>query len=202
MSITWSTSELDMIKKQTLKDLRPSYYSVTNKNYIQISDDFEGYLILQAADDKQKLLTWIADISKINNDTKSQNELLARFLAVREEDANARIAELDEKLNKYSDMQATLITSGEDPARYAELIELSLMLKAITKSVDNILMQREQAFHELCVVKSVTNLLNVEKVSDEAEKEITSWQTIASTYRGQTSKSGSKVSKAATGGLF
>jgi len=202
MSITWSTSELEMIKKQTLKDLRPSYYSPTNKNYIQISEDFESYLILQPSDDKQKLLTWITDIDKINNDVKDQNELLGRFIVVRDEDANDRILELDEKLNKYADMQATLITDGKDPSRYASLIELSLMVESISKSLDNINIQREQAFHELCMVRSIENTLNAEKITDEYKSEITSWQTIISSYKGQTSKSGSKVGKSMPGGLF
>ena len=66
-NIVWNTSELESIKKQTLGNLRPLYYSMTNKKYLQISDDFEGFLILQSADEKRKILNWISDITKINN---------------------------------------------------------------------------------------------------------------------------------------
>ena len=156
MAITWSKEELDAIQKQSMKDMRPSYYSITNKSYIQISEDFEGYLILQASDDKQKILTWMKDVSKINNDTKDQNELLSRFLQVRSDDTIARIDELDEKLNKYDEMQTDLITDGKDPSRYGSIMELSLMVTSITKSVDNILIQREQAFHEQNMIATIT----------------------------------------------
>ena len=203
MGITWSTSELDMIKKQTMSNLRPSYYSTTNKNYIQISEDFEGFLIIQAADNKQKLLKWMSDIGGITNDVKDQNKLLTAFIAVRDADANAQIVEIDNKLNDYAEMQATLLTDGTDPARYASIIELDLMLTSISKSVDNITIQRDQAFHELCVTKTVENKLNIEAVSDEAEKEMSSWQSIVSSYKGQTESSGgSKVGLPSPGGLF
>lgn len=202
MSINWSTSELEAIKKQTLKDSKPSYYSLTNKNYIQISEDFEGYLILQGGDQKQKVLTWMSDVSKINNDTKDQNAILNRFLEIRYQDTSDRITELDEKLNKYSEMQTELITDGTDPSRYGSIIEINLMVKCISKSIDNINLQREQAFHEQNMVTAVQNAIQNEQVSDDTTKELTSWQTIMSTYKGQTSKSGSKVSKPSMGGLF
>jgi len=202
MAITWSTSELEAIKKQTLKDLKPSYYSLVNKNYIQITEDFEGYLILQSADDKQKILTWMADVGKINNDTKDQNELLNRFLAIRAEDADARVVELDERLNNYSDMQATLITDGKDPSRYGTIVELSLMTQAISKSIDIISLQREQAFHEQNMVAAITIAVKNEQSNADTEKELTSWQNIVSAYKGQTAKSKSKVSKPSLGGVF
>lgn len=202
MSIAWSTTELEAIKKQTLKELKPSYYSLKNKNYIQISEDFEGYLILQASDDKQKILTWMADVSKINNDTKSQNELLTRFLEIRSADADARIEELDEKLNKYDDMQSDLITDGNDPSRYGSIVELSLMVTSITNSVDNILIQREQAFHEKNVIATITDILTDDNVTEDTTKELTSWQTIMSTYKGEKNKPKSKVSAASTGSVF
>jgi len=202
MAITWSKEELDAIQKQSMKDMRPSYYSITNKSYIQISEDFEGYLILQASDDKQKILTWMKDVSKINNDTKDQNELLSRFLQVRSDDTTARIDELDEKLNKYDEMQTDLITDGKDPSRYGSIMELSLMVTSITKSVDNILIQREQAFHEQNMIATITYILDNEKITDDTKKELTSWQNIISTYKGQANKSKSNVSKASTGSVF
>jgi hypothetical protein len=202
MSIAWSTAELEAINKQTLKELKPSYYYIKNKSYIQISEDFEGYLILQGSDDKQKILTWMKDVSKINNDTKDQNELLSRFLQVRSDDATARVEELDEKLNKYDDMQTDLITDGNDPSRYGSIVELSLMVTSITNSVDNILIQKEQAFHEQNMIATITDILTNEKVTDDTKKELTSWQNIMSTYKGQKNKPKSNVSKASTDSVF
>jgi len=201
-AIAWTTSELELIKKQTLNDLRPSYYSITNRNLIQISSDFEGYLILQGADDKKKLLTWMSDVSKINVENKEQNEILTTFLGIRGQDADDRITELDIKLNKYADMQADLITDGNDPSRYGSIVELSLMIRAISKSLDSIAIQREQAFHEKNMVVLLSKIADNEKVDENTQKELTSWQTVASTYKGQTDKKKSSAGKSASGGVF
>jgi len=202
MAITWTTAELEAIQKQTLGDLRPSYYSITSKSYIQISSDFEGYLILQSADDKQKVLTWMTDVNKINNDKTDQNELLNRFMAVRSDDVAARITELDDKLDEYSNMQADLITDGKDPSRYGDIIELSLMVNTISRPIDNLNLQREQAFHEQNMIQVITDAVRSEQVNDDTTKELTSWQTIMSTYKGQTAQSTSTVGLPTKGGLF
>lgn len=202
MDITWNADELEEIKKQTMKDLRPSYYSIQNRNLIQISEDFEGYLILQGADDKQKIITWMADVGKINNDTKDQNDLLAKYLEIRGTDADDRITELEERLNKCSEMQANLITDGKDPSRYGSIFELSLMIQSVTKSIDNIMIQREQAFHEKNVIAAVTNKVKSETVDDESKRELDSWKSILATYKGQTNKSSSKTGKTSLGGVF
>jgi hypothetical protein len=201
-NIVWNTSELDSIKKQTLGNLRPLYYSSINKKYLQISDDFEGYLILQSAEEKRKILTWISDIAKINNDTKDQNILLQRFMDVRSADADDRIAELDEKLNKYSEMQADLITDGNDVSRYSSIVELDLMVRSISKPLDNLLIQREQAFHEKNIIAAVTNAVRSEQITDETKKELSSWQGVISSYQGQAQQQKSKTSKASMGGVF
>jgi len=202
MAITWSTSELESIKQQSLGDQKPSYYSVTNKNYIQISNDFEGYLILQGADDKQSVMDWMTDAVSISNDKKAQTELLNRFLAVRTQDVDARITELDDTLNKYDDMQTNLITDGTDPSRYGSIIELDLMVKSMAKPLDNLTIQREQAFHEQNMIAAITNAIKNESVTEDTTKELTAWQSIMSIYKGQTNKSKSTVSKPSVGGLF
>jgi hypothetical protein len=201
-NIVWSTSELESIKKQTLGNLRPLYYSSSNRKYLQISDDFEGYLILQSAEEKRKILTWISDITKINNDTEDQNVLLQRFMDVRSADADDRISELDEKLDNFSELQADLITDGNDVARYSSIIELDAMVRSISKPLDNLLIQREQAFHEKNVIAAVTNTARQEKITDDTKKELSSWQTVISAYKGETQKQKSKTGVASMGGVF
>jgi len=201
-SIVWSTAELENIKKQTLGNLRPLYYAPANKRYLQISNDFEGYLILQSAEEKRKILTWISDITKINNDIEDQNTLLQRFMDVRSADADDRISELDEKLNNFSEMQAELVTDGNDVARYSSIIELDSMVRSISKPLDNLLIQREQAFHEKNIIAAVISNIKLEKITEDTKKELSSWQTVVSTYKGETQKQKSKTGVASAGGVF
>jgi hypothetical protein len=124
-------------------------------------------------------------------------------LEIRQQDALDRITELDEVLNQYADMQAELITDGDDSSRYATIGDLNIMLRSITKPVDVINIQRDQAFHEQNVTTALQNLLEANKSNTDTQKEISSWQSVISAYKGQTAKSGKKkVGIAKMGNLF
>jgi len=202
MAITWSTSELEQIKQQSLGDLKPSYYYLPNKNMIQISEDMEGYLILQYQEQKQKVLSWIKDITKIEIENKDRDALLTTYLETRLTDTGERITELDIVMNQYADMQSELITDGNDSSRYATIMDLNLMIRSLARPVDMINMQRDQAFHEQNVVTALKNILDNNKSDTDTEKELSSWQTVISSYKGQAGKSTKKVSAAKTGSLF
>jgi hypothetical protein len=203
MAVNWSTEELEKIKNQSLGELKPYYYYLPNKNFIQISEDMEGYLILQDQEQKQKLLSWIKDVTKIEMDNEDRDALLATYLDIRLEDAAARIEELDTVLNQYADMQAELITDGDDSSRYATIMDLNLMVRSIGKPVESISIQRDQAFHEQNVTTALKNLLDRNKSDSDSQKELSSWQTVISAYKGQTGKSNSKkVGPSKMGNLF
>jgi hypothetical protein len=203
MAITWNTDEIEKIKNQTLNELRPSYYYVPNRSMVQITEDMEGYLILQDQEQKQKLLSWIKNVTKIETSNEKRDQLLATYLEIRQQDALDRITELDEVLNQYADMQAELITDGDDSSRYATIGDLNIMLRSITKPVDVINIQRDQAFHEQNVTTALQNLLEANKSNTDTQKEISSWQSVISAYKGQTAKSGKKkVGIAKMGNLF
>lgn len=198
--MAWSTEELEKIKNQSLGDLRPSYYYLPNKTMMQISEDMEGYLILQDQEQKQKLLSWIKNVTKIETENKDRDTLLATYLDIRVEDTQARMDEMDEMLNNYAEMQAELITDGEDSSRFATIMDLNLMVRSISRPVEMITMQRDQAFHEQNVTNSLINLLEANKSDKDTERELSSWQTVISSYKGQKGKSGNKkVGKAAMG---
>lgn len=201
-TIAWTSSELESIKQQTLGDLRPSYYSASSQSLIQISDDFEGYLILQNSDEKSSILNWISNLNSINNDVKDQNVLLQRFMSARTADATDRITELDSILNNYAKMEANLITDGNDPSRYGSIVELNLMVTDLARGLDNISIQREQAFHEQNLINAITAVINAEIITDQFQKEVDSWQSIVSTYSGQSQQPASTVGIPAVGGMF
>jgi len=201
MAVSWSNSELEKIKQQTLGDLAPSYYYPRTKSMRQIDYDMEGYLILQIKDQKQKLLDWIKNVTKIEVNNADRDALLDVYLATRLDDSSARINELDIMLNKYSELQGELLSSGDDPSRFASIIDLNQMVRSISRTVDSISIQRDQAFHEQNVTTILKTILDVTKSTDETQKELKSWQSVISAYPGQTAKSG-KSSKSIPGAVF
>ena len=97
MAVEFTPDELDLIGQQSLPEVeRPTYYSSVTQNFKPISSDFEGYLILQPQNQKQRALTWIKDAADIEVDNGEQSELLINYLVIRQEDAAQRVNELDE----------------------------------------------------------------------------------------------------------
>jgi len=201
MAVNWNTSELDKIKQQMLDD-KPQYYLLPNKLMVPISEDMEGFLILQTQEQKQKILSWIKKVTSIQTANKDRDALLDTYLQVRLQDTTDRISEMDTVLDGYSKMQNDIVTDGDDSSRYAGIIDLNLMIRSISRSVNMITMQRDQAFHEQNLTKLLQLLLTSNKIDDDTQKELSSWQNVLSTYSGQTSKEKqTPVGTASFGGL-
>jgi hypothetical protein len=193
MSI-FSNAELEIINKARLpKEARPSYYSSAQRDFVQIDENFEGYLILQDKEQKQKGLTWIKTAGDFEVQNKDHDELLAEYLTIRREDAEARMEDLDAKLNEYIEFQAGVLTDSEgtDPSRFATINEVNVMIRSLSRSIHRIKILREASFHEQTMVNLLEKSLESEETNEETQKELSSWQTVMSTYKGQDSKSGS-----------
>ncbi len=208
----FTTSEIDLISKQK-KDQAdlPQYYSAeiakTAPAEVKeevakqtISRDFEAYLILQSTEQKQKTLSWIKTVNTINQDNKDRDDLLERYLSLRDTDASARITEIDETLQEFESFRNGLFAAGDDGTKFAEVVELSLMARALQTPIDEMQIIRENAFHE----KNVTALLKVRfdarKNTDDSQKELESWQTVVSEYEGQSGSSGTNNQGSVLGG--
>ena len=191
MAVNWSTAELEKIEKQSLGDLAPYYYYIPTKSMRQIEYDMEGYLILQPKNQKQKLLDWIKNVTKIEMDNVERDSLLSTYITIRLEDASTRIEEIDTVLNMYSELQGELLAGSDDPSRFASIIDLNEMIRSISRTVDSISIQRDQAFHERNLTNDLKILLDGFKSSGETQEELKSWQSVISAYPGQNAKSGS-----------
>ena len=190
--VTFSTDEQALINKQKLPDdRRPSYFSSLSQNFIQISPDFEGYLILQPQDQKQRTLTWIQEASKIQVPNIDHDAILNRYFIIRQTDALTRIDELDSMLNNFAQFQAGLLTDGTDPSRFAAIGEVNILTRSLRRPLDKIAVQRDLGFHEQTLVNLLKGRLDLEQTNTSTQQELQSWQNVISTYRGQSSRSGS-----------
>lgn len=188
MAVNWSAEEIDKIQKQSLGDLAPFYYYPVSKSMRQIDTDMEGYLILQPKDQKQKVLEWIKNVVKVENDNVDRDILLQMYFKSRIDDTTARIEELDTTLNKYSELQGELLSGNDDPSRFASIIDLNQMIRSISRMVDSISIQRDQAFHEQNLTNLLKNVLDASQSNEDTQKELKSWTTVVSAYPGQKSK--------------
>ena len=210
----FTTQETVLIsEQQKLTANLPSYYSSdVAKNVPQgskdelakqkISRDFEAYLILQTTEQKQKTLTWIKSVTGITQDNKDRDNILERYLTLRDDDTKAVIAEIDDKLKQFEEFRNGLFASGEDGTKFAEVIEVSLMARSLQRPLDEMYITRESTFHEQNVVALLKIRFEDRKNTTDTQLELESWQTVVSAYRGQEGSSGSKEGSIIGGGLI
>jgi hypothetical protein len=183
----FTTQEQELINQQSLKPSgRPYYYSSAKKNPVQITEDFEGFLILQSTDQKQKTLNWLRTALSLEEDHKDRDVLLSRYMDTRKEDADARLAELDKRTQDFIDFKTHFLTDGGDSSRLASIEEVNLLAKSLQRPLDKMVVQQEAAFHEGVLAKLLKIKLTNEQSTDETKKEMDSWQVVLSAYRGQT----------------
>jgi hypothetical protein len=185
----FTTSETELINQQARAPAaRPYYYNAQRRTPVQITADFEGFLILQTADEKQKTLTWIGSAAKLEEDHKDRDDLLSKYLDLRVVDAQARIDEIGKRTNDFLEFKTNFITDGGDSSRFASIEEVNLLALSLQRPMDRMVVQQEAAYHELVLTNTLKNKLIIEQTTEDTQKELKSWQTVVSGYPGQAKK--------------
>lgn len=183
MAIEFTDEESKLITENRKTFIeRPNFYNSQNQEEQKITEDFEAYLILQKKADKQKTLQWIRRTIEITVDMADRDTLLTEYLTVRKEDASARQAELDEESKKFAEFREDLASSGD--RRFDASIELNLLTATLQKPIDQIVIQRDSAFHEQNLITILERKLEAEKSDDDTKRELDSWQIVISAYDG------------------
>ena len=183
MTIEFTTEESDLITKNRKPFLeRPSFFNSQSGELQKISEDFESYLILQKQTDKQKTLQWIRRTILIEIDSADRDSLLESYLAVRKTDASTRLTELDEESQKFAEFRENLSSDGD--RRFDGVVELNILTTTLQKPIDQIVIQRDSAFHEQNLITILEQKLAVEKSDDDTKRELDSWQVVLSAYEG------------------
>lgn len=183
MAIEFTSEELILIEKNRKPFVeRPNFYNSQTGAEQKISEDFEAYLILQVKSDKQKILQWIRRTILIEIDAADRDSLLTTYLTNRKTDATLRLTELDEESQKFAAFRENLANDGD--RRFDAVVELNLLTATLQKPIDQIVIQRDSAFHEQNLITILEQRLAEELSNDDTKRELDSWQVVISAYDG------------------
>jgi len=182
----FSPEEKDLIDKQKKPtEQMPYYYLARRKTLIQISEDFEAYLILQTAAAKAKIQTWLKKTSDANLARADRDEILKRYLDLRKVDSQKVIESIDKKLDSFDEFKTSLLGTPEDANRYASVTELNEFTEVVQRPVDELTLLRETAYMEQNITALADKYLTEYGVSKDTQREINSWKTVFASYQGQ-----------------
>lgn len=182
MIIEFTELELELIRKDKLGNDKPSYYDSTSDREITISDEFEAYLILQKAAQKQQILQRLRTNIKQTLDTADRDEILKEMAKNLEADNAKKLSELDEMTTGYAEFRQTVIDSDR---RFDSLTELNRLLSIIKKPMEELTFQRDITFQDNNVVALINDSLTVGATDERTKRELDIWQKVISKYQGQ-----------------
>jgi len=185
----FTTDEQALITKQSLPIAkRPSYFSKDFQREEQIGQSFEAFLILQRSSQKQISMDWIDRALDIEVDNEDRDTLMTTYLAGVNEDAIARVTELDDRLENFSAFMGSLFQNESEtggPSRFSDIAELNIFVQSLQRPLDKLTIQRDQAFHEQNMVTALQIRLTQEQTDENSRKELESWNDVLATYEGQ-----------------
>lgn len=183
MAIRFTDEERQLIaEKRKPFNERPNFFNSQTGEEQKISEDFEAYLILQDQAEKQRILQWIRRTIEIIIDNADRDSLLGEYLAIRKEDSELRLQELEEESQRFSAFREDLAVNGD--RRFDTVAELNLLTATLQKPIDSLVIQRDSAFHEQNLITILETRLESEKSDSNTKKELDSWQVVISSYEG------------------
>ncbi len=179
MALVLTTEEQAYVQKRR-KDAAnlPVYYDAALRSNIQISRDFEAFLILAPDELKTEANVWIQKAGELQQDTSIRDQLVA--LAATNEAANAarKIEALDTVLADFSKFRTQFPAGGQ----FAQVPEVQKFLFDLQRSVEELSVSRERAEFDNVASQVVLQTQERSRVKPEEIEELRSWSGVLSEY--------------------
>lgn len=185
MPLSLSISEEQYVgTRRNLEEFLPSFYSAREKTNKKIGKDFEAFLILQSKSQKESTQKWITTVTSFAEQRNDRNKLLARFCTNQRKNNEKIVASIDLVTKDFNSFRQSLFADGENTTRFAGIPELNSFLQVVQAPIDEIMLARQMAYHDMIVASQIENQVSKTGSKEEMTKELNSWNTLFSTYKG------------------
>ena len=194
MPIYLSDQERQLISKH-IKAARPTYFSSSFGEEVQISEDMEKFLILTPPDARNNTVAWLQDSNKKTKDKEDRESILKEALSAELQDSKAMLDEADAGLTQYDNFRTSYFknvipeSSGSvgtglksKQERFAEVAEVGQALSDLSRSVEEFLVVRDRAKHLHVLASVLQARLSQGTVTANDKRQISSWATPFTAY--------------------
>jgi hypothetical protein len=167
-----------VLRRQKAQADLPEYFSAELKTDIQISRDFEAFLILAPEDLKTSAIDWIQKAHSLQKANKVRDDLVK--LGIQNETANATkiITALDEETQKFDEFRQTFQTQEA----FSGVGEVQLFLRDLQRVIEERVVDRDRAFFDQVMAGVQDRFSNQSGLTDDQTEELQSWTAVLTTY--------------------
>jgi len=162
------------------KQERPYYYSSDSAELVQISSDFEAWLILTPMGIRARLATFFQFILDNDiNDWPQRKNLLDKWLEDEEDDLRTEIEGYGLTIDSYDEIRESLASST---AGFEDVDEVNRLAVDLTTSTGDLVERRDNLKFEKALSVVLQSRAEGSGIPDDVEQEIKSWVRLLLTY--------------------
>jgi hypothetical protein len=169
MAVELTAAEHALVN-QKRKAQRPTYYNKNTGQEVNISEDFEKFLILLPGGTKKQAVAWITQSVSMKTRQIDRDLLLREAILTETEDTQAAILELAVQTTAF-----TLFRQAVEAGKFAEVGELGTMLSDLQEGLDEELLYEERMKHLKKLLTAVQLDLDSLGLSSDGIKQTQSW---------------------------
>jgi len=158
---------------------RPSFYDASTRDFVEISSEFETYLILAPAQVKSDVSSLFQTV--LDNDPNQaglRSDVLTSFLDLESDNELERKRRFESLTSLYDDVRSRFITSIEG---FEDLREVSLLQESLTTSLEGIVASRDRHEFNNAVIQVLKRRDGASGLS-ESRTESQAWVRVLTEY--------------------
>lgn len=154
------------------KSPRPKYYNANTRMFVEISLDFETFLLRMSGINKRNMLARLQKSVTVSTLNGARDNLMRKALDNMATNAGSVLTELDANLSEYQTFFQNEMNAGNG------ITEVGMLVSDIGRSYGESLARREQANNDL----TASAFLKSSMSNPNTKKQIQSWIEIVTQY--------------------
>jgi len=178
MSVILSNNQDRLVETQSKKTSQlPSYFSAGFGDNVQISRDFERFLILKSVDQKSKALNWLTQAKEFGVINSDRDALISSLIKNDRKDAILIGIEVNPFIDQFSRFRLGYVTS-----EFVGVSEVGLMLADMQRPMGELNEISRRSFQRQVVANVAFARLRLSGLTSNNLKQLNSWFTPLTAY--------------------
>ena len=170
-NLTLDPTQLITVSAKRLPEAqRPYYYNASLSQKVQITPDFEAFLILQGHANNKKATDWLQKANGFAIHDSDRDALLAAYMDNELEDATAAANEVEPIMSQFADFRSSYIVAG-----FEGVTEVGLFLDDLQRPMSEILVLGDRQRHRQQYALLSKKILTNKGLAQAQLKELNSW---------------------------
>jgi len=156
---------------------RPRYYNAGAKQKLQISEDFEAFLILQGKRGSKETLDWLKESNNLALADGDRDALLAALADNEQADAAATIREIGPIVRRFERFRGTFVVKG-----FEAVGEVGQLLGDLQRPMLALQTISRRSVHRQVAGKLAKEFLLSNGITIDQQRQLQSWYTVLTAY--------------------